>query len=301
MESISETLSGAVETLQEWGAAFVALLPNIVLAIVVALLTGFVARKASKWAVKSLQKRMDNQAAAGLLGRIAGMAIALGGLFTILSLLHLDKAVTSILAGVGVAGVAIGFALQETASNFIAGLIMAVRRPFAIGDAIRITGFEGVVQEIQLRYTNMRTYDGLIVSIPNRDVIKNPVVNITSTAERRVDVEIGIGYGDDLEKARKVFCDAMMNLERRDPSRDPQVIFTGFGDSSINAEVRVWLGKAETPNFLEARSEAIIALKKACDENGLSIPFPIRTLDFGANSVGGEALEDMEMQLRAAS
>ncbi len=301
MSSISELLTGALDTLREWLETGISLLPNIVLALVVGVGTAWVARRSSRWAGGAFRKRMDNKAAAGLLGRLVGAAMALGGLFVMLSLLHLDKAVTSILAGVGVAGVALGFALQETASNFVSGLIMAVKRPFHIGDAIKVNGYEGNIQAIELRYCLMRTYDGLIVSIPNNDMLKNPVLNYTSTDERRVDIPLGVAYGDDLELARRVLREAVEKLPMRDTERDVDVLFTEFGDSSINLEVRFWLARAETAKYLAARSEGIIALKKACDESGLTIPFPIRTLDFDASSVGGAAIGDMEMQLRSVS
>lgn len=301
MNSLTDIFHTALETTRSWAEGFVALLPNIVVAVLLAAFTAWLARSISQRLRDALGYKMDNQAAAGLLGRLAGAAVVGAGLFAILSVLHLDKTVTSLLAGLGVAGVALGFALKETAANFMSGLMMAIQRPFAIGDSIRVADHEGVVEAIALQYTRIRTYDGLSLRIPNQAVMQNSLLNITETCERRVELDIGVAYSDDLELVERVLCEAVAELPGRDRTRDVAVIFTGFGDSSIDAQVRFWLERAETPNFLAVRSDAIKALRKACDANDITIPFPIRTLDFGAGPVGGNAIEDMKLQIRQAS
>ncbi len=219
------------------------------------------------------------------------------GLFFALGLLHLDKTVTSLLAGVGVIGLALGFAFQDIAANLMSGLFMAFRGHFKVGDVIEVAGHLGTVERIELRATTMRTFQGLTVVLPNKDVFQNDLINYTRTDERRIDIPVGVAYSDDLEKALDAIVQGVSRVEARDMERPVQAFYTDFGDSSINMVVHVWLDMANQPDFLRTRSEAIVAIKKAVDEAGLTIPFPIRTLDFGAEVVGGEAIETQRLSV----
>ena len=127
--------------------------------------------------------------------------------------------------------------------------------------------------------------------IPNADVYKNPIINYTFSGKHRVDVDVGVSYSDDLEKAKSVAIEAVEGLEVRDGSRDVQLFYNEFGGSSINFTVRFWIDYRRQVEFHQARSDAIMAIKKAFDENDITIPFPIRTLDFGAGPSGGKGLE----------
>ncbi|MEO8445260.1 MAG: mechanosensitive ion channel domain-containing protein, partial [Gammaproteobacteria bacterium] len=138
--------------------------------------------------------------------------------------------------------------------------------------------------------TVLRTAQGQIVRVPNKDIFESKLVNYSLSGERRVDLEVGVSYGEDLERVRKVAVAAVKALDDCDPKSDPDLIYTGFGDSSINCTIRFWVnyeGKGQA-DYLGARDAAIVAVKKAFDAEDISIPFPIRTLDFAIK--GGGAL-----------
>ena len=298
---ISSLLSKLVAKLQAWLEALVVMLPNLVGALVVVLVFFALARWADKLAVRLVGRVSSNDAIAGLLGKITDVLTRVVGIFAALTMVNLDKTVTSLLAGVGVIGLALGFAFQDIAANFMSGVFMAVKRPFSPGDLVEVAGKLARVQAVELRATIVQTLDGVWIQVPNKDVFQNPIVNYTKTESRRMDLVVGIAYGDDLEEARKVAIDAVSDLPGRDEEHDIELFFDAFGDSSINFTLRVWLLDSSQKAYLHARSEAIIAVKKAFDGAEITIPFPIRTLDFGAAVVGGESLGTTPLRVVSAA
>lgn len=291
MQSEFETLLSTItEKLETWFEHAVEMLPNFVVAVLVVALFGLLSRLVGRWTCKLLSKWLEDGQVSRLFGTIARIVVMVVGVFIALSLLNLDKTVTSLLAGVGVIGLALGFAFQDIAANLMSGLFMAFRGYFEVGDVIEVAGHLGTVQKIELRATILKTFQGLSVVLPNKEVFQNDLINYTRTQERRVDIPVGVAYADDLQTAIDAMKKEVTKVECRDTDREIDVFVTDFGDSSINLVVHMWLDLAYQPNFLKARSEAIIAIKRAVDEAGLTIPFPIRTLDFGAGVVGGEKL-----------
>ena len=295
-ESLQQALSGLYTKLQTWLDHAVAMLPNILIAVVIVLVAAFASRRLSKLICKGLGRVVDNDALVSLLTAIARVAIVAIGLFAALSVMHLEKTVTSLLAGLGVVGLALGFAFQDVAANFMSGAFLAVRGPFSTGDTIEVGGQIGVVEEIALRHTILRTFSGLTVIMPNKEIFQNKLINYTNTPERRVEIDVGVSYGDDLRKTRKVVIQALADLEYRDQDRDVELVFMGFGESSIDFQVRFWLLHAHQSHYLDAKSEAVVRIKEAMDKAGLSIPFPIRTLELGGKP-SGERLEDLRLKL----
>jgi len=277
--------------IEGWLEGLVAMLPNLAVAILIIIAFYFVARLVSKGVAKMLPNVSKNHSLNHLITNVVYITILVLGTFVALEVLELEKTVTSLLAGVGVIGLALGFAFQDTAANFVSGIIMAVRSPIKIGDIIESGDIMGVVQKINLRATEVHTFQGVLVVIPNRDVFQNPLYNYTHSGKRRVDLECGISYGDDLEKVKEVSVSAIEKAEGIDKERGVTFFFNGFGDSSINFVVRAWAKDIQQAGFLAVQSNMIIALKKAFDENDIMIPFPIRTLDFGIK--GGEKLDGM--------
>lgn len=198
---------------------------------------------------------------------------------------------TSLLAGAGVLGLALGFAFQDIASNFVSGVFIAFRKPYKIGDIIEAGDFLGSVTSIDLRTTTIETFQGLEVLVPNKMLFTDPITNYTNIPQRRIDVAVGVSYGDDLEKVERLLKEKLNDLPNRIVKKDIDIFFTEFGDSSINLEARVWVEYPNHRNFLITRSEAIKKIKTVFDENDIIIPFPIRTLDFGIK--GGEKLSEM--------
>ena len=280
-----------VGKLEAWLSTAIEMLPNMALALLVLILFYVVGRLLRNFVRTLLEKATTNKTVIDLAETVMSVIIiGIGGFFA-LSILNLDGTVTSLLAGAGIIGLALGFAFQDIAANFISGLLLSIRHPFGIGDIIKSNDYYGTVQKLNLRNTIIKTPQGQIVYIPNKVVYENPFTNYTKNYERRIDLECGISYGDDLEKVKKVATEAIESIEQRNSARDVEFFFKEFGGSSINFVVRFWVDFRTNPDFWAPQSEAIMVLKKAFDENDIMIPFPIRTLDFGIR--GGEKLNTM--------
>ncbi|KPK10917.1 MAG: mechanosensitive ion channel protein MscS [Myxococcales bacterium SG8_38] len=279
-----------IQKLWGWVETFVEMLPNLAVAFLVIVLfwiTSIAAAAATQRALIRLRTRPSIQ---GLIVTLLRIAILFTGLMMALGILNLDKALTSILAGAGIVGLALGFAFQDLAANFISGVGLSLHRthPFKVGDLIETNDVFGTVQQITLRTTELRTLDGKQITIPNKHVYQDRLTNHSFSGERRVDLSCGISYGDDLEKVRKISIEAIEGIENRNKDKKVDLYFQDFGDSSINFVVCFWIRFQKQTDYLEAMSDAVMRLKKAFDQNDITIPFPIRTLDFGIK--GGERL-----------
>jgi len=266
-------------------------LPNFVVAILVLVVFYGIARMIRKLVSHLMHNVTHNKTIIDLLETISGVIVIAIGLFIALSVLRLSGAVTSLLAGAGVIGLALGFAFQDIAANFISGIFISIRHPFGKGDIIESKGYYGTVQKINLRCTLIRTPQGQVVYVPNKDVYGEALINYTENFERRIDLSCGVSYGDDLEKAKRVAIEAVESLDNYNDDRDVQFLYDEFGGSSINFKIRFWVDFQSNMDYLTARSDAIIAITKKFDEEDIMIPFPIRTLDFGIR--GGEKLDSM--------
>ncbi len=289
---LEEVYPDVMGKLSKWADTVGEMLPNIVVALLVLGLFWLAARVACSASDRALRRFDTHQAARDLISRIIRIGVLLAGLVVALGVMNLDKALASILAGAGIVGLAIGFAFQDLAGNLISGVGLAIhqRWPFKIGDVVETNDVFGVVQKIYLRTSIIRTLDGKMAVIPNKQIYQNKVMNYSASGTRRIDLECGVSYGDDLEKVKQLVAETLEGIESRDRSRNVEVFFTGFGSSSIDLVGRFWVDYAKHPDFLDARSRAILAIKKAFDENEIVIPFPIRTLDFGVR--GGQPLAD---------
>lgn len=297
--NINEAFSLLIGKLQGWLNTLIAMLPNLLIALLVVVAFYVLARVVGKLTGKLLGRFSSHTAVNRLIVNTLVFLILIIGLFFALGVLNLDKTVTSLLAGAGIIGLALGFAFQDIASNFMAGIILAVRQPFRIGDIISSGDYFGTVEQISLRTTNLLVPEGQIVLIPNQMVFQNPIVNYTRTRKRRIDLGVGVSYGDDLDKVKQVTLDAVGSLDYIDKEREIEVFFKEFGDSSINFDVRFWIDFSKQKEYLRARSDAVMQIKAAFDANDITIPFPIRTLDFGIK--GGEKLSQMPLDIRNGS
>ena len=288
--TIPEIISNKIEN---WAIDLIHILPNIVLAAVILALGIFLSNVVKRLARRLLIKMSDTPTLANLFTTIIYFTCIGITLFTVLTVLKLDKAVTSILAGAGILGLALAFAFQDIAANFISGIFISVRKPLKVGDIVKLSDYMGKIKEINLRDTVMETFQGQTVVIPNKDVFQKPIENYSYLEKRRFDLQIGVSYGDDLEKVKQVTLDAVRNISGVSKQEEVTVFFESFGDSSINLSVRIWIDSAQQPIYKQVGSDAIMAIKKAYDENDIMIPFPIRTLDFGIK--GGKSIADMQI------
>jgi small conductance mechanosensitive channel len=274
--------------LQTWLEVTFKNLPNFLVALLILFVFFLLAKFARKIIRRISTKLIRNQSINDLLSTLTYLGVIFLGLFISLGVLSLDKTLTSLLAGAGVLGLAIGFAAQEIAANFISGVIIAIREPYRIGDIIEVSDYKGQVTSVNLRTTNIRTFDGLEVFVPNRLLFSDPFINLTSTSDRRIDLSIGVSYGDKLETVSEIIKNSLESISFRTKGKEIAVYFTEFGDSSVNLVVHIWISYSKNTDYLQARHESIIKIKSAFDKNNIMIPFPIRTLDFGIK--GGESL-----------
>jgi small-conductance mechanosensitive channel len=292
INKISDLIS---EKLNYWVESVIKLLPNIALAALVMVIGFYIAKYIRKIASKLIHKISKNLTLNNLFSSIIYFIFIGIVIFTVLSILQLDKAVTSILAGAGILGLALAFAFQDIASNFMSGIFISFRKPLKVGDIVEVKGYMGKVKEVNLRDTVVETFQGQTVIIPNKEVFQNPIENYSYLQKRRFDLTVGVSYGDDLEKVREITLNAVSDIEELSKVDTTQVYFVEFGDSSINLSVRMWINTPEQAVYNKVGSEAIMKIKKAYDANNIVIPFPIRTLDFGIK--GGKALNEMPIQI----
>ena len=290
-DNISQATGAIWDKVLNWGEAVLLLLPNFILALLVVIVFYIIARLVRQGLRRLLGSFSDHSAIISLLTSIAYIMVLMVGVFVALQLLRLDKAVTSLLAGAGIIGLALSFAFQDTAANFISGVILAMRQPIRVGHLVEIKDYFGKIETINLRATIVKTLDGQHVIIPNKEVLGNSIVNYSLFPQRRVDLSVGISYGDDLKKVRDITLEAIKTLDFIRHDRPIDLYYNEFGDSSINFKIRYWVDFYNQPDYLKAMSEGIIAIKQAFDDNDIMIPFPIRTLDFGIK--GGEKLNEM--------
>lgn len=287
---ISKYYDIVLEKVVSWSENFVSMLPNFILALLAFFVFVVIAKFSVKLLKKLLSRTIDNPALNNIIAKTVYITVIIIGTFVALSVLNLEKTVTSLLAGAGIIGLALGFAFQDIAANFISGILMAARRPFKIGDVIETINHKGVVKKINIRTTELTSFQGQSITIPNKEVFQNALINDSINGKKRVDLGVGVSYGDDLEKVRRITLEAVKTIPHRTQD-DITLVFDEFGDSSINFTVRIWVEFKSQFGYKESQSEAIIAIKKAFDENDITIPFPIRTLDFGIK--GGEKLNEV--------
>lgn len=288
---VGEASNIVINKLDSWLDAAVNMFPNFLVADVVLVIFFFISKVIRILLNKALSAWMSNEAVIRLILSLTSVIVMLVGLIIALNILHLEQTVTSILAGVGVIGLALSFAFQDAAANFIAGVSMAFKSPINVGDIIETNDFFGTVTHIGLRATTILNPQGQDIHVPNRLIFQNPYKHYTQHGTRRIDLEVGISYGDDLEKVERVTTAAIESMDQILKEKGVTFFYREFGDSSINFTIVYWVNYRTYMDYLGAVSEGVKRVKKAYNENDITIPFPIRTLDFGIK--GGEKLNAM--------
>lgn len=288
----SESFQKLVIKMEGWLDSIVLGLPNIILAALVLAASIYIARNLKGLAEKGLSKTSANKTVTGLLSNILVAVFMLISLFVILNILDLSDALTALLGTAGVAGLAVGLALQDPLVNLFSGVLMSVRDYYEIGDLVKTNDHFGNILKINLRSTIILSPQGQEIIIPNKEVLQNPLINFSHNGRRRIDIDCGVAYGDDLEKVKEVAIQAIKNSELDIKETMPiEFYYKNFGGSSIDFTIHFWKNITEQRDYLEAQSIAIMALKKSFDKNGITIPFPITTLDFGV--VGGKSIDEI--------
>lgn len=260
---------------------------DLVAALLIVLVGWWVARWISRILDRSLVKMEAEEILRSFLRNIAFAALMV--VVLIAALQKVGVPTTSLLAMVGAAGLAIGLALKDSLSNIASGLMLIVQRPFKAGDAVKVAGVEGVVEQVRIFTTRMRTYQNELIVLPNSEITTKPIVNLTHKPLRRVDIAVGIGYGERVDRAREVLLTlAQVNASvLAKPASD--VIVSSLGDSSVDLVLRAWV---KTEHYPQARSDLTEAAHRELTEAGISIPFPQRDVHVHHHGQGGQSPDD---------
>ncbi len=226
-----------------------------------------------KIAIKGIRKVLDaNKVEDMLADFVCSLLSAVGTLVVIIAALNrLGVDTTSLVALIGAAGLAIGLALQSSLSNFAAGVMLIMNKPFKTGDFIEAAGVSGTVEELYIFSSVLRTPDNKSVIVPNGQIYSGNIINYSARDTRRVDIIMGIGYEDDIKKAKELMMDIIKADKRIMKDPEPIVIVGELADSSVNFKVRPWV---KTSDYWAVHSDLLEKFKLAFDENGISIPYP---------------------------
>ncbi|MBX2977893.1 MAG: mechanosensitive ion channel [Flavobacteriales bacterium] len=248
---------------------FVDHLPQLVLAVLLLFGGLWLIRMLMKGMGKAMQARNVDPSLTPFLKSMLGALLKVILIISVIQMIGIQT--TSFIAVLGAAGLAIGMALSGTLQNFAGGVMLLIVKPFKVGDFIEAQGHSGTVHQIRIFNTILRTPDNKTVVLPNAPVSTGALVNYTTEAQRRVDLEFGIGYGDDIDLARATIQQVLDTEERILNDKPTQIVVAELADSSVNFKVRVWV---ENSNYWPVFFALQEAVKKAFDERGVSIPFP---------------------------
>lgn len=266
--------------IQAMGTGFLVMLPNIALAIIVFAIFFFVARLIKR-TVRRLTRRHRQARNLGLvLGRLAQGVTVLTGLFIALSIVIPSLQASDLIQLLGISGVAIGFAFRDILQNFLAGILILLTEPFQIEDQIVFKSFEGTVEQIQTRATIIRTYDGRRIVIPNSELFTNSVTVNTAFENRRLEYDVGIGYGDDIDTARALILEAVNETPGVLASPTADAIVVDLADSTVNIRARWWVNPPHRADVLDLQDRVLTNIKNKLTERGIDMPFPTQQVLF---------------------
>jgi len=275
-----DSVSTAWDKIQSMSNGLIVMLPNILLAVIVFTIF-FFAGRALKSLVRRLTRRHRQARSLGLvLGRLSQGIIILVGLFVALSIVIPSFKAGDLVQLLGISGVAIGFAFRDILQNFLAGILILLTEPFEINDQIVFKNFEGTVENIQTRATTIRTYDGRRIVIPNSELFTNAVTVNTAFENRRLEYDVGIGYGDNIDQAKELMLEAVYSVDEVLTDPAPDVLVMELAESTVNIRARWWINPPRRADALDSRDKVLTAIKKKLTANGIDLPFPTQQILF---------------------
>jgi small-conductance mechanosensitive channel len=242
--------------LENWLEAFVKMLPNLALSILVFVLFFFVAKFLRKGMYKLLLKISHKPSISGLFSSIFYFIILFVGLFISLQVMNLEKTIASLLAGAGIIGLALGFAFQDLTANFISGVFIIFRKPFDVGNIIDTNGFTGIVEEIQLRSTTIRTFQGLHIMLPNKEIFQKPITNYSLSGKRRIDVVLTLPGKSNVQELEASIIKALEGIPEVKDNKS-QVLFTDYNGDTIKMEVHCWIDNTIEMGYNNTRDKVL--------------------------------------------
>ena len=268
-------IDAITDKLREWWDSFIHKLPDLLLVILIMIAAIIIGKQLRKWSYRLLFRISNKRAASKLISTITQIIVILFAFFISLDILQLHQTFSSLLAGAGIIGIILGFALQDITANFISGIYITFKRPFDIGHTIKTNDFIGNVEEIQLRSTVIRTFSGLHLMIPNRDIIQKPLINYSLTRERRIELEFFIDSATDLSKAHKAITDAMTRIAYLFPGKPVEIYYNDFRENAVKISVWFWIDNHAPPGYMVARHDAIFYILESLKEQSITLVVPM--------------------------
>jgi small-conductance mechanosensitive channel len=252
-----------------WAAQFNAWLPGLLATLLILLASLILASLARRAVRLATARRSVSAQVAPLLSSLAYWAILLTGLTV--SLQQVGVNITAIVAGLGIAGFTLGFALQDVSKNFVSGVLLLLERPFRIGEAVELSGFSGTVSKVDLRATEIHTFDGRVVVIPNADVFTKPITNLTRTGSRRVELKLAVLAGSDVEQVRASALNALQGITGLLNEPPPQVLFEHIGSGAIDLLIYYWIDTHQI-DPAAAKDQGLVNILAAFRQAGIELP-----------------------------
>ncbi|WP_299189595.1 mechanosensitive ion channel domain-containing protein [uncultured Psychrobacter sp.] len=279
------TYHSIINSANEILVGFFERIPHFVASVIVVLIFWFLSIIFKKIVHKLLGSRSRHQNLVKVFQRVGGALIIFIGFMIAMVIAVPGFTPAKLIGALGIGSVAIGFAFKDIFQNLLSGILLLLSEPFRIGDQIVSGEYEGTVEDIKIRATTIRTYDGRQVVIPNSDLYTSALTVNTAYKQRRLQVAVGIGYEDDIETAKAETLRALDKADSVSTKAQPSVIATGFGGSSIDLTVRWFIEDGTQANKVASIHQVIVEIKKALDAADINIPFPIRTIDLSDPSV----------------
>jgi len=274
-----ETLIDQIKSMAD---GFVAAIPALVIAIIVILITAIIAKFATNISGRIISKADLRPSLSNLFDTLVRLGVWLTGLMIAGIVVFPSFSPSSLIAGLGIGAVAIGFAFQDFFENFISGVMIMLRDKMQIGDVIKTGGIHGTIEFISLRESHIRAFSGELHILPNSQLFKDPVEIVTDQKQRRFEVVIGVAYDTDLDRASEVIRTALEGCDLINKDKEIYVLADAFSSSSVDFVVRWWAASSGAESALN-RDQAVRAIKSGLDQAGIEIPFPYVTHTFKEN------------------
>lgn len=279
------TYQAIAETANDLISSFVERIPYFVAALIVMIIFWLLSKVFKKVVRKLLGNRSSHQNLVKVFQRVGGALIIFIGFMIAMVIALPGFTPAKLIGALGIGSVAIGFAFKDIFQNLLSGILLLISEPFRIGDQIVSGDFEGTVEDIKIRATTIRTYDGRQVVIPNSDLYTSALTVNTAYKQRRLQLAVGIGYADDINEAKAEIMQALERSDTVSKESSPTIIAVNLGDSTIDLIVRWFIDDGNQANKVGSIDQVLIEIKNALDKAGIDMPFPVRTLDLSDPSI----------------
>ena len=270
----------AIQQIEDMVNNFINLIPNILIGLIVLFMSYYLAKGIQVIVRRLSRLREYPENLALVLGRLSRAFTLVMGFLIALLIMFPDFNIGELIQMLGIGGVIAGLAFRDIFQDFLAGILLLLTEPFNVGDQIIVDDFEGTIEEIQTRATYIKTYDSRRVVIPNADMFTNSVIVNTAYDARRIEYDIGIGYGDDVAAATRVILNAIQAIPGILKDPPPQVLVRELADFSVVLRVRWWIAPPRRYDAVDSRDKILAHVKHELLAHGIDLPFPTQQVLF---------------------